>query len=94
MLSDDCPHDREIDSCDAAGYKSEPYGCPSSESTQAIPRDFITWHLKEETPKHVVSDWGDVTPTVLDEHYNTLSDAKRLIFGKTTSRQPERVTSF
>lgn len=73
----DCPHGEDPDSCEAAQRRNDAHRCNSSESTHAIRRGSISWHLREETPKTVVGDRADVTPEVIDEHYSTLSQREK-----------------
>lgn len=72
-----CPHDRDPDECEAAQRRIDSYKCPSSESTHAIRRGSISWHLRQETPKTVISDRADVSPDILDEHYSTLTKREK-----------------
>lgn len=76
-LHTECPHDRDEDECDATRRKNWACRCPSSESSHAIRRGSISWHLREETGKSVVSDRADVEPDTLDAHYNTLSEGEK-----------------
>jgi site-specific recombinase XerC len=80
----ECPHDKDPDECDANQDRHGAHHCPSSESTHAIRRGSISWHLREETPKQCVSDRADVEPDTLDAHYSTLTDAE-----KAEVRRPE-----
>jgi integrase len=73
----ECPHGRVEEECEATGRKSWACKCPSSESTHAIRRGAISWYLREEVPKGIVSERADVEPDVLDEHYNTLSQSEK-----------------
>jgi len=73
----DCPHERTEDDCRATRRKNWACECPSSESTHAIRRGSISWHLRKETPKQTVSDRADVEPDVLDEHYSTLTEGEK-----------------
>lgn len=69
VYSGHCPHDRDIDQCEAATTR-KPFKCPSSLSTHPIRRGAITYHLAEDTPKPVASSRFDVSTKVLDRHYN------------------------
>ncbi|UPV73205.1 site-specific integrase [Halorussus limi] len=73
----DCPHDRRPESCEAAQSRNDASKCPSSESSHAVRRGSITWHLRTETPKPVVSDRADVSPEVIDSNYNELSEREK-----------------
>lgn len=65
----DCPHDRDIEDCEAATSR-RPFACPSSVSPHPIRRGSITYHLQEDTPKRVVSDRANVSEKILDRHYD------------------------
>lgn len=68
-IGDECPHDRNPDDCKGTrhGYHSR---CPSSVSPHSIRRGAITHFLTEEVPEKVVSDRMNVSPEVLDKHYD------------------------
>lgn len=72
-----CPHDRDPDTCEAAQTMNDASKCPSSESTHAIRRGSISWALRNETPKPVVSDRADVSPEIIDRNYSTLTDREQ-----------------
>ncbi len=71
----DCPHGREINSCQALGGKGHsPSVCPSSRSPHAWRRGAITHHLTQDVPVEVVSDRMNVSPDVLEQHYDRRSE--------------------
>jgi len=74
----DCPHDRRLSECDAAGNISKASQCPSSIYPHAIRRGSITAHLRNEMPKPMVSDRMDVSSDVIDHHYDARSDEERM----------------
>ena len=69
VVAGDCPHDRDIETCEAITYTA-PFDCPSSVSPHALRRGGITHHLNNEVPKDVVGDRANVTREVFDEHYD------------------------
>ncbi|OYR50043.1 site-specific integrase [Halorubrum sp. Ea8] len=72
----ECPHDREIDSCEALeNYKAST--CPSSVSPHAIRRGSITHHLSVDVPQKVVSDRMNVSLDVLEKHYDRRGEQKK-----------------
>lgn len=73
----ECPHDRDSKTCDATDYQRA-HGCPSSESLHACRRGSITKHLIEDAPKTVVSDRANVSPEVLDKHYDVRDERTRM----------------
>jgi integrase len=77
VYGDECPHDREIESCEARPT-SESHLCPSSESPHPFRRGAITYHLQEDTPERVVSDRMDVGMDVIERHYDQRSAREKL----------------
>jgi integrase len=77
VYADECPHDREIDECDARPT-SDAHRCPSALSPHPFRRGAITHHLQQDTPERVVSDRTDVGLDVLDRHYDQRSDLEKL----------------
>ena len=64
---------------DCCGKKGEfPSKCPASHSPHALRRGSITYHLKQDVPKQVVSDRTNVSPDVLDEHYNEMTHEEQM----------------
>jgi len=72
-----CPHDEDPISCE---YRTREnlVDCPSSRSPHGIRRGSITKHLRDGTPRDVVSDRMNVTPDVLDRHYDETTDRERM----------------
>lgn len=71
-----CPHDREIESCEAM-ENNKASTCPSSVSPHAIRRGSITYHLSEDVPEKVVSDRMNVSLDVLEKHYDRRGEQKK-----------------
>jgi len=65
----DCSHDRDPDTCEAAGYGGWSK-CPSSVPPHPIRRSSITHFLTEDMPEKVVNDRMNVGRDVLDKHYD------------------------
>lgn len=73
----DCPHDRDPETCEAAQRMETASKCPSSEGSHAIRRGSISWALRNETPKPIVSDRADVNPTIIEQNYSTLTEEEQ-----------------
>jgi site-specific recombinase XerD len=72
----DCPHDREIKSCEAMKADSASK-CPSSVSPHAIRRGAITHHLSKDVPEKIVSDRMNVGLDVLEKHYDRRTESEK-----------------
>lgn len=77
VYSNECPHGREIDDCDARPTERA-YACPSALSPHPIRRGAITHHLQQDTPEKVVSDRMDVGENVLDRHYDQRTPIEKM----------------
>ena len=75
-VSDTCPHDRDIDGCEAAQKKKKAMSCPSSESLHPIRRGSITYQVERGWPKEKLSERVDVSVEVLNKHYDARTKEK------------------
>jgi len=64
-----CPHDRDVESCEARehGYEAR---CPSSRSPHRIRTGSITRHRDEGWPPEVLAERVNATPDVIRTHYD------------------------
>lgn len=68
--SGECPHNRELENCEAAQHKEKAPSCPSSVSTHPIRKGSITNHINEGWPKEALSERVDVSVHELEKHYD------------------------
>ncbi|SDG40383.1 tyrosine-type recombinase/integrase [Halorientalis regularis] len=73
----ECPHDRDPATCEGAQPES-PSKCPSSVSPHAIRRGGITKRLNEDIPEKVISDRANVSPEVIDQHYDRRTQREKM----------------
>jgi hypothetical protein len=73
---DGCPHDREIETCEATevGKRSR---CPSARSPHDFRSGRLTYYRIKEVDKTVVSDRMDASEKVLDKHYDRRSERQK-----------------
>ena len=74
----ECPHDRDRDECEAANNEARAARCPSSVTPHPIRRGYITQLLRAGVPVEVVSDRCNVSPTVIDQHYDVRSKEDKM----------------
>jgi site-specific recombinase XerD len=77
VYSNQCPAERDPETCDAAKNRSAASGCPENVSPHAIRRGSITNYLQNEIPKPVLSDRANVSVDVLDKHYNEMTESEK-----------------
>ncbi len=77
IYSDTCPHDRDMNECEAIPT-SNANACPSVLSPHPIRRGSITHHLRKDTPDPVVSSRMDVSSDVIDMHYDQRSNIEKM----------------
>jgi site-specific recombinase XerD len=72
--TNECPHDRDLDECEAVGEYNSASKCPSSHSPHALRRGSATRDLNDGMPEEMASDRLDMSPGVLREHYNAQTE--------------------
>ncbi len=77
-VGEDCPHDRTPSDCEATENTDKASLCPSTVSPHDVRRGAITHLLRNDVPKPIVSDRCDVSPDVLDKHYDQRSDLEKM----------------
>ena len=78
VYAGECPHDRDRDTWEAATSSDRASRCPSTVSPHDIRRGAITHLCRNEVPTPVVSDRCDVSPKVLEKHYNQMTDREKM----------------
>jgi len=73
----ECPHDRDPDDCEAT-IRDGASKCPSSVSPHAIRRGSITHSLNSDVPDKVVSDRANVSPNVIEQHYDRRTEQEKM----------------
>ena len=68
--SNDDPHDRMIDDCDAAQSVDQTPSGPSSVSLAPLRRGSVTYHITRGWSTEKLSERIDVSVAVLDKHYD------------------------
>ena len=76
MVGEGCPHEREIEDCEATYYK-QASKCPSSRSPHDWRKARVTKYRNDGVPRSVVSDRLDASEKILDKHYDRASKRKR-----------------
>ena len=81
-VTENCPHDRRIEECEAAVRKKSASQCPSSMSPHSVRRAAITHHLNRDWPREKVSERANVSVDVLDEHYDSRTEGEQAMTRK------------
>lgn len=76
-LTNECPHDREIPTCDYRDHGHESK-CPSSMSPHRIRTGSISWMRERGIPADVVAERVDATPETIRTHYDRADPRKRM----------------
>ena len=78
MIGQHCPDDREPDECEAAIDLDQASKCPASVTAHPIRRGYITNLLGAGVPIEVVSERCNVSPGVIEEHYDVRSASEKM----------------
>lgn len=72
-VTGDCPFNRDIAECEAAQDNCDASKCPDSVSPHPIRRGRLTWALNQGLLPEMISGMYDVSPEVLEKHYDERS---------------------
>ena len=76
-----CPHDRDMEDCEAAQRIQDASKCPSSISPHTVRRGSITHWLKQDedgTNKSAISKRVNSTESVIEKHYDKRSELEKM----------------
>ncbi|MFA9516337.1 tyrosine-type recombinase/integrase [Halopenitus sp. H-Gu1] len=71
-----CPHDRNVDECDAT-HLDHASKCPSSRSPHDVRSGRVTYYRREDVPRRIVKDRLNASEDILDRHYDRRSDREQ-----------------
>jgi len=77
MVGEECPHDREPEECEATTFDTATK-CPSTRSPHDARSGAITAHLMDDVPTEIVSGRMDVSPKILNRHYDRRSGREKM----------------
>lgn len=76
-LSGECPHDRDIDTCEAAQRDDAASRCPSSRPPYALRHGYLTQKRQEGVPDRTLSERCDVSREIIEKHYDERTDEEK-----------------
>lgn len=71
-----CPHDRNIDTCEAT-HIDHASKCPSSRSPHDVRSGRVTYYRREDVPRRIVEDRLNASEDILSRHYDRRSDREQ-----------------
>ena len=74
---EDCPHDRDIGTCEAANDDGKFSTCPSARSPHDVRSGRVTAFRREDVDRVLVSERMDASEDVLDKHYDRRSSRQK-----------------
>ncbi|NHN64384.1 site-specific integrase [Haloarcula sp. JP-Z28] len=73
----ECPHDCNIETCEAATSDDCASKCPSSRPPYALRHGYITQMLRDGAPKPFLSDRCDVSEEIIDDTYDERGSSEK-----------------
>jgi site-specific recombinase XerD len=77
-VGSECPHGRDPSDCEATNNLDRVARCPSSVTPHPIRRGYITHLLQSGVPVEIVSDRCNVSPAIIDQHYDVRSEEDKM----------------
>jgi site-specific recombinase XerC len=74
----ECPHGRDPENCEATERRDTAFLCPDSIAPHDVRRSSITHALRQDATVSEVSDRADVSPDVLDKHYDQMTKKEKM----------------
>lgn len=78
FYTSNCPENRVLNDCAERINRDKAGGCPYNLNPHAIRRGSLTYHLLQDWSKEDTGERADVTPAVLDKHYDRRTDKEKL----------------
>jgi len=74
--SEECPHDRVVEECEATAI-DKASRCPSSRSPHDLRSGRVTYYRREDVPRQIVQDRLNASEEILDRHYDRRTDREQ-----------------
>lgn len=72
----ECPHDRELDDCEATALERAAR-CPSSRSPHDLRSGRVTYYRRNDVPRRIVEDRLNASEDILDKHYDRRGEREK-----------------
>lgn len=77
LITGDCPHSRDTNTCEAAQQPGSVSKCPSSKPPYALRHGYITSKRAEGVPLEIISGRCDVSAEVIEKHYDERDESEK-----------------
>lgn len=78
VIDQGCPHDIDMDDCEAREHTNKACKCPSSQSPHTLRRGQITESLRNGAPVDAVCSRMDITKKVIDIYYDRRDEKEKM----------------